>query len=571
MDTTTHIFEQPLTELPDIPVQFGQDGGKFYHYYDQLADELDEDLTTRLKSQLDSLLIFAGLFAGVNSAFLALTLPMMSADPADDTNALLFQLVKGGNATINSQADLPSASFSPPPAIYPVNVLFARSGGGAEHQRNEQLRRQLGAQRWRLELVLDDILPSLFQVGLVIFCISFVIYLRTLSGSMSTVVAGVVGTALAITVGAAVCVTWDRMCPYQSPLSHLLCWTVDRMKPLVTAFVWGFIFLKTYFKDVLRSGPQESDTDSETRPADLRMRSWKSAQEITSRGLTRLSRTVETPNDLKVALLKRVILTSEHTTAIIYAATNLCAIDDRKSLLQLLNDAEFFDRLHDLSSTFRAARDALPAQLQTMSNFAVKASAAAIVHIAFSVGTITDLVPPGDRHQRIEGFTDVIELSKDEMISVYEIAINVRLEMRLLVGDLKHVSGLRLLGRLLVSSFATSYFYSSEHMQDEAQTLAACTTSHQLLYTLALAVKMSAECHEWDFEENPTGSLLHRLFELAKTTYQRCDYLSLLSRRVSLMVQLQPQKPENSGISFRSSSTVLPILGWHEVYSTPVL
>ncbi|KIO27374.1 hypothetical protein M407DRAFT_73333, partial [Tulasnella calospora MUT 4182] len=175
MNTTINVFEHPITERPEIPARFGEDGGKFHYYYDQLADELDEDLTKRLKSQLDSLLIFAGLFAGVNSAFLALTLPMMSADPADDTNALLLQLVKGGNATINSEADLPSATFSPPSAISAVNVLFAvsltcalmssflavlgqqwlvyyrkRSGGGAERQRKEQLRRQLGAARWRL-------------------------------------------------------------------------------------------------------------------------------------------------------------------------------------------------------------------------------------------------------------------------------------------------------------------------------------------------------------------------------------------------------------------------------------
>ncbi|KAG8900333.1 hypothetical protein FRC00_013441 [Tulasnella sp. 408] len=127
MNTKAYAFEQPITERPEIPARFGEDGGKFYYYYDQLADELDEDLTKRLKSQLDSLLIFAGLFAGVNSAFLALTLPMMSADPVDDTNALLLQLVKGGNATINSEADLPSATFTPPPAIYPVNILFAVS------------------------------------------------------------------------------------------------------------------------------------------------------------------------------------------------------------------------------------------------------------------------------------------------------------------------------------------------------------------------------------------------------------------------------------------------------------
>ncbi|KAG8900332.1 hypothetical protein FRC00_013440 [Tulasnella sp. 408] len=58
MNTTSYAFEQPITERPEIPARFGEDGGKFYYYYDQLADELDEDLTKRLKSQLDSLLIF---------------------------------------------------------------------------------------------------------------------------------------------------------------------------------------------------------------------------------------------------------------------------------------------------------------------------------------------------------------------------------------------------------------------------------------------------------------------------------------------------------------------------------
>ncbi|KAG8947796.1 hypothetical protein FRC04_010282 [Tulasnella sp. 424] len=338
-----------------------------------------------------------------------------------------------------------------------------RSGGVAEHQRNEQLRRQLGAQRWRLELVLDDILPSLLQVGLVVFCISFILYLRTLSGAMSTVVAGVVGTALAIIVGAAVCVTWDRMCPYQSPLSHLLCWAVDRMKPLVVAFVWGFIVLKTYFKDALRGGPQERDrVDSARRvrhTEDPKTGSWKSAQEITSRGLTRLSRTVETPNDLKMALLKRVILTSEHTTALIYAATNLCAIDDEQSLLHLLNDAEFFNRLHDRFSMFRAAQRASPTQLQTMSDLAVKALAAAIVHIAFSVGSTTDLLPPRDRHQMVEGFTPVIELPKEKMLPVFEIANVVMVEADLLDEDLKHVSGLRLLGRSAQRGAESGHLY----------------------------------------------------------------------------------------------------------------
>ncbi|KIO18415.1 hypothetical protein M407DRAFT_246487 [Tulasnella calospora MUT 4182] len=84
-------FPEKLTTLPDIPKEFGDDGGHFYRYYDELADEIDEDLVRSLKAQLDGILIFAGLFAGVNSAFLALTLPQMTADPADDSNALLLQ------------------------------------------------------------------------------------------------------------------------------------------------------------------------------------------------------------------------------------------------------------------------------------------------------------------------------------------------------------------------------------------------------------------------------------------------------------------------------------------------
>lgn len=51
-------FPEKLTTLPHVPKQFGEDGGHFYKYYDELAEELDEDFVTRLKSQLDGILIF---------------------------------------------------------------------------------------------------------------------------------------------------------------------------------------------------------------------------------------------------------------------------------------------------------------------------------------------------------------------------------------------------------------------------------------------------------------------------------------------------------------------------------
>ncbi|KIO18249.1 hypothetical protein M407DRAFT_61013, partial [Tulasnella calospora MUT 4182] len=94
----------------------------------------DNDMTTSLKEQLDGMLIFAGLFAGVNTAFLAFTLPLLSADPVDDTNALLaqnnvllMQLVSGRNDSASLDSALPSKSFAPSGAVLSVNVLFALS------------------------------------------------------------------------------------------------------------------------------------------------------------------------------------------------------------------------------------------------------------------------------------------------------------------------------------------------------------------------------------------------------------------------------------------------------------
>ncbi|KAG8941156.1 hypothetical protein FRC04_004680 [Tulasnella sp. 424] len=241
-------------EVPVPPKEFGQDGGKFYRCYDALAEEIDDDMVNGLKEQLEGLLIFAGLFAGVNTAFLALTLPLMSSNPADDTNALLrennailLQLALGRNDSLPSAQALPSETFSPAGKVLTVNVLFSvsltlalissflavlgrqwlvyyrkRSGGGPERQRWEQLKRFLGAKRWGLEWVLDDFLPSVLQVGLIIFCISLTIYLSILHPTLSNVVGTLICVGLAIFIITGLLAIWDKFCPFQSTLSHLI-------------------------------------------------------------------------------------------------------------------------------------------------------------------------------------------------------------------------------------------------------------------------------------------------------------------------------------------------------------
>ncbi|KIO23845.1 hypothetical protein M407DRAFT_26769 [Tulasnella calospora MUT 4182] len=192
----------------------------FYQRYDALAGEIDQDKVKGLKEHLDGLLVFAGRFAGVNSAFLALTLPLLSADPVDDPNALLVQnnalllhLASGRNDTPPMTLTLLSSTFAASCNTLAINILFSislafalissflavlgrqrliyyrkRSGGGPDRERWEQLKRYLGAEKWYLQFILDDTLPSLLRIGLIIFCISPILYLHTLNPTVSQVV-----------------------------------------------------------------------------------------------------------------------------------------------------------------------------------------------------------------------------------------------------------------------------------------------------------------------------------------------------------------------------------------------
>ncbi|KAG8907320.1 hypothetical protein FRC01_007729 [Tulasnella sp. 417] len=98
--------------IPSFPTKFGADEGEFFKHYDKIQDELDAEIVKRLKDNLDGLLVFvcyrsspvavsltnpfqAGLFAGVNTAFLALTLVLLDPEPIDDISDLLQQLMEG--------------------------------------------------------------------------------------------------------------------------------------------------------------------------------------------------------------------------------------------------------------------------------------------------------------------------------------------------------------------------------------------------------------------------------------------------------------------------------------------
>ncbi|KAG8964491.1 hypothetical protein FRC00_002037 [Tulasnella sp. 408] len=377
----------PLLEVPDPPEEFGQDGGKFYRAYDALAGEIDDDLTTSLKEQLDGMLIFAGLFAGVNTAFLALTIPLLSADSSDDTNALLaqnnailLQLVMGRNDSLPTDTPLPSGEFSPAHDIFLVNALFGlslafaiissflavlgrqwlvyyrkRSGGGPDRQRWEQLKRFLGAKRWHLELILDDVLPFLLQVGLIIFCISLIIYLHYLSPSISIIVGVPLYMGLTIFVASALCTLWDRFCPFHSPLSHFLSWGVQSspamfrplggiilscLKPLRAVATVLTTTLERQMRLIRRSTLLGGGGATPLYPSRNKTTLWSKLQGL----MSTIGREEESPDSLQAIALQRTICTSDDPSTLLYATSNILAITDPAQLWSIWSDSGFRER-----------------------------------------------------------------------------------------------------------------------------------------------------------------------------------------------------------------------------------
>lgn len=300
----------------------------------------------------------------------------MVASPTDDTNALLLRnnallldILQGRNESSQGSTTLPSSAFSPSTEIFLVNVLFAlslalalvssfiavlgrqwliyyrgRGGGGPESQRLDEIDRFIGARKWHLELILDDVLPSLLQVGLVIFCISLVIYLRTINSTLSYIVCSVLGFAFAIVIFTAICAGWDKSCPFQSPLARLASWCtfalpyhlwhlfIFRPLYLVTGLLFRLAMWWEWF--VGTSGARER------RGAYRRFLQHADGMSHGPRGRW-VSSSPKRSNteELRVVAIQRIISTSDEAPALLHAVANVFGIQDRRILARLLRES----------------------------------------------------------------------------------------------------------------------------------------------------------------------------------------------------------------------------------------
>ncbi|KAG8916545.1 DNA-directed DNA polymerase gamma mip1 [Tulasnella sp. 417] len=378
-----------VAPYPTPPRAFGKDGGDFFHHYDKLQDDMDDDMYVRpslsipctsltiewinrvksLKDNLDGLLTFTGLFAGVNTAFLALSLPLMTADPVDDTNALLTRLVRGNTSSLNVR--LPSDDFIPPPNALLVNVLFAMSltcallasffavlgrqwlayyrkrnvGGAAGQPRWEQSKRALGADRWRLVPILDVVLPLLIQTTLVIFGFGLILYLRILNGTLGNFILAPVTAALSsflVTVGASI---WDPFCPFKTPVSQVVPWLTIVMFPIISRLASTFLYV------VVASGLWTWRVSRrEQSPKDLDLLRWPDWQTVYKQFVeSHLHRRLPEPLPLLQGdAIRRMLSISESREGLYFAALNLEAIQDMATLGRIVDDKAAAYRLREL-------------------------------------------------------------------------------------------------------------------------------------------------------------------------------------------------------------------------------
>lgn len=287
------------------------------------------------------------------------------------TNAILLQIAIGLNSTlVPIHPDLPSAYFTTSVEAVIVNMLFSlsltfglissllamlgrqwlfyyskRGSGGSDRQRWAQLQRYLGARRWRLEIILDDIVPAILQIGIIIFYVSFITYLHILAPVVSAVVSIPLFLALVIFVGSGLCKAWDRFCPFESSLSHSMQWIYHKFSiitpaiiPLPKAFVSLF-------------GPLDHPSAASS-PCYTPVRATNEIQQNpplnSSLAPLAWSQKGETLESLEVIALQRAICTSEDPITHLYAVANIPAINDPMHVRILWDDQEFQERLLEL-------------------------------------------------------------------------------------------------------------------------------------------------------------------------------------------------------------------------------
>ncbi|TCD68770.1 hypothetical protein EIP91_009783 [Steccherinum ochraceum] len=222
---------------------------RFWTRYKEEATEYDTEFLHKYREDMDTSMIFAGLFSAVTATVASMTIPDLSPNPADTTNALLQNIWMSVNHTSGaapSAAPLPTWN-GPPASVVWVQCLlytslacslFAALGavlgkqwlnrynsvdehGSLEERCRTRHRKFTAMEEWHFRRVLEA-LPVLLQLSLLLFglALSAFMFTRQLAVAIVLTFANLVGAGFYFTV-VIQSVRFDDS-PFQTSLSDLL-------------------------------------------------------------------------------------------------------------------------------------------------------------------------------------------------------------------------------------------------------------------------------------------------------------------------------------------------------------
>ncbi|KAG9050570.1 hypothetical protein FS837_004427 [Tulasnella sp. UAMH 9824] len=223
----------------DIPRKFGE-AGEYWKRYDDISERADKDMVEMLNANLDILLIFSGLFSGVNTAFLCLSLVSLSPDNSEEMIRLLAIIAQGQPAPGSEISNSTSQNFAPVTQVVRVNCFWVASltcslltsagamlgkqwvvyytqdpPGTLEAQGRARQRRFNGAEKWRFRYIVE-FLPMLIQASLLIFCIGLIDYFYALNAAVAWVILALTATGFLFYVCCLLAAIIDPDCPFRS-------------------------------------------------------------------------------------------------------------------------------------------------------------------------------------------------------------------------------------------------------------------------------------------------------------------------------------------------------------------
>ncbi|KAG6887637.1 hypothetical protein C0995_013886 [Termitomyces sp. Mi166 len=294
-----------LVNTPDLKI-FGTTGGRNYDYtkiyssdksgeeasenarvwnvYLDEAENHDVDMIQSFRNVIDGLLVFAALFSGVVTTFVAQTSQALQPDSAQITASLLLEtnqlLRAAGNRT--SISAVPAAPLHPGSRTYSsidlwVNGLFFTSlalslstalltvlakqwiqaytavvTGDAKYRAIIRQFRFQGFRKWKLGEIVES-LPLLLHGSVAIFLVGLALYVSQLSSPICGIISAITILTFLFYFGTSVIPAFNIACPYRVPFifssTRLLFFVFGATK-------YGFLYLwRTFVQKSHRMPP----------------------------------------------------------------------------------------------------------------------------------------------------------------------------------------------------------------------------------------------------------------------------------------------------------------------------